>query len=96
VRVGCYLLALLTNYLLAVKTDLVDGSAALTVGLDILDELSNTEEVVHLLKGQTLGLGNKEPDEEEHGETEGAVDEERSVTVEADGDHHIGRGAGDN
>ena len=78
VRVGCNLLALLTNDLLAVETDFVDGGTALTVSLDVLDELGNTEEVIHLLKRQTLGLRDEEPDEEEHGETEGSVDKEGS------------------
>jgi len=96
VRVGCYLLALLTNDLLAIKTDLVDGSAALAIGLDVLDELGDAEQIIHLLEGQTFGLGNEEPDEEKHGETEGAVDEERSVAVEANGDHHVGGGASNN
>lgn len=95
-RVRYYLLALLTNDLLAIKANLVDGSATLAIGLDVLDELGDTEQVIHLLKGQTLGLGNEEPDKEEHGETECAVDEERSVAVKADGDHHVGSGASDN
>ena len=50
----------------------------LAVRLHVLDKLGDTEEVVHLLERQTLGLGNEEPDEDEHGEAEGAVGEESS------------------
>lgn len=42
--------------------------------LDLLYELRNTEEIVHLLERHTLGFWDKEPYEEEHGEAEAGVD----------------------
>ena len=78
VRSGCNLLALLTNDVLAIDADLSDGAVVLTVSLDVLDELGDTEQVVHLLERQTLGLRNEEPNKDEHGETEASVDEESS------------------
>lgn len=74
--------ALLTNSLLLIKIDLGGrASMALAVGLEVLDHLSHAEEVIHLLERQSLGLGYKEPDEEEHGKTEGSVDEECTAQV---------------
>ena len=68
---------LLTHDLLSVEANLGGGVSVLfAVELDLLDKLRNTEEVVHLLEGETLGLGNKEPDEEEHAEAEAGVDDE--------------------
>ena len=34
-------------------------------------EVADAEEGVHVLEGHALGLGDEEPDEEEHGEGEG-------------------------
>ena len=72
------LLALLTVGCLALHVELGGGAMAvvLTVRFDVLDELSDTEDVVHLLERETLGLRDEEPDEEEHGKAEGSVDEE--------------------
>lgn len=77
------LLALLTDLRLALHINLGGSSRAVTlpVGLDVLDELGDTEEVIHLLERQTLGLGNEEPDEGEHEEAEGAIDKEGAITV---------------
>jgi len=52
---------------------------ALTISLHILNKLRDPEKVVHLLKRQALGLGNKEPDKDKHGEAEGTVGEEGAV-----------------
>ena len=65
-------------------------SVVLTVRLHVLDQLGDTEEVVHLLERQALGLGDKEPDEDEHGEAEGAVGEEGAVAALTHGGHHVG------
>jgi hypothetical protein len=65
---------------LAVDVEL-GGSAVgmvLAVGLEVLDHLGQTEEVVHLFERETLGLGDEEPDEDEHEETECSVDQEGS------------------
>lgn len=75
------LLALLTDNVLAIKIE-ISGSGVgmvLTVSLDVFNHLGETEEVVHLLERQTLGLGNEEPDKEEHGETERAVNQESTI-----------------
>lgn len=77
------LLALLTDSSLAIEIELGGSAVAvcLAVSLNVLDELSDTEQVVHLLERKTLGLGDEEPHEEEHGEAEGAVDEEGTATI---------------
>jgi hypothetical protein len=66
----------LLAHLLPIHTDLSRGSVSLTILLDMLDKLRHAEQVVHLLERQALGLGDEEPDEEEHGEAEARVDEE--------------------
>ena len=55
---------------LAVHVELSAMGVVLAVSLHVLDKLSDTKEVVHLLERQTLGLGNEEPDKDEHGEAE--------------------------
>jgi len=57
--------------------------------------LDDTEESIHLLEGDTLGLRDEEPDEDEHGEAEGAEDEVGSVSGLSDVDQHAGNGLGD-
>lgn len=69
-----------------------DGTVLLVVHL--IDQLGYTEEVVHLLESKTLGFGNKEPDEDEHGQAEAGEGDEGSVAALAHGDQHVGHGAG--
>lgn len=57
--------------------------------------INDPKDLVHLLERHALGLGNKEPREEEHREAEAAVDEVRPVPGVADRGHHVRGGAGD-
>lgn len=66
----------------------------LPIVLQLLDQLSNTEQVIHLLERNTLGLRNEEPNEEEHGEAERAVDQESAIAALAHSSQHIGRSTG--
>jgi hypothetical protein len=70
--------ALLSCSVLAIHVELGDVgvSVILAVGLDVLHHLGQAKQVVHSLQRQTLGLRNKEPDEDEHGEAEGSIYEE--------------------
>jgi hypothetical protein len=52
----------------------------LAVGFNVLDHFGQTEQVVHPLERHALGFGDKEPNEEEHGETECAVNEKGTAT----------------
>ena len=86
-------LALLTDSILTIHIKLGGGALrmAFTVSLDILNKLSDTEEVVHLLKRQALGLRDEEPDEEEHGETERAVDKKGTKPCQYQGHTYFDR-----
>jgi hypothetical protein len=48
----------------------------LTISLDVLDELSDSEQIVHAFQRQSFRLRNQEPHEDKHGEAERAVCEE--------------------
>ena len=61
----------------------------------LLDQLRDAEEIVHLLQAHALGLGDEEPDEEEHAETEAAEDQVCAVAVGANGREHVGDGSVD-
>ena len=56
------------------------GLVGLTLLLEGLAVVHNTEELVHLLQGDTLGLGDEEPDEGAHEEVEGTEHEEHAVS----------------
>jgi hypothetical protein len=49
--------------------------------LNLLYELRNTEEIIHLLERHTLGFWDKEPHEEEHAVAEARVDKEGTIKV---------------
>lgn len=66
----------------------------LPIILQLLDQLSDTEQVIHLLERNTLCLRDEEPNEEEHGEAERAIDEESTIAALADGNQHVGRSTG--
>jgi hypothetical protein len=70
------LLALLSGGILAIHIELSSMSMVLAVRLNVFDHLGHAEQVVHAFERHALGLGDEEPNEEEHGEAEAAVDEE--------------------
>ena len=89
-----HFLALLSHSSLAVHVELSGGGVCvvLAVRLHVLDELSDTEKVVHTLERHSLGLRYEEPHEDEHGEAESSVDEEGTRTSQ----HSSGHGEDEN
>lgn len=71
-----------------------DGCAGLLIS-ELWVLVDNTEQSIHLLERDTLGLGDEEPHEDEHGEAERAEDEVGSVPALADADQHAGDGLSD-
>lgn len=82
-------LDVLRPHLLAIKTDFPcwrrnrGTMSAARLLIDGFCEFRDTEQIIHLLQRQALGLRDEEPDEEEHAETEGAVDEEGTESSSA-------------
>lgn len=90
----CWLGTLLLSNDIGLVVGAVAGAANAGLLTSKLGVVDSTEELVHLLEGDTLGLGNEEPDKDEHGEGERAKDEVGTVTGLSDGGKHAGHGLG--